>query len=295
MFNLYTGLPGNGKTFFAVCYDLYPLLLSGIDVYSNTWINYNGKNLHYFTDPMEIVEKRNCAIFFDEIGIIMDSHNWSSLPSEVRYFLQEHRKRHCTIIATTQNISQMDKSARNIAGYWATVHNYTPTEGLKGRTGIGSWLPFLLFHEIPLDLNSVNSENPKPQELDFLDKLGNLRLFIKADMLHPKWDIHKLEPKSPLYDTDREIPRKVRSHYYKAYYGCPGCQKEHPYKGFRSDKELQLLNSLSEIIGADVTETQRLADCLLAEVEIFADPVAEADVSTSQSTDCGTVGFTPTS
>lgn len=247
MFNLYTGIPGSGKTLLAVKYDLWPLLEQGRQVYSNTWINWKGNNLHYFVDPVDLITLRDAVIFIDEIGSILDSRNWKETPPEVRYFLQQHRKRNIDIIATTQHPSFVEISARAIIGYWAKCYNLTPTEGLKGRRGIGSHLPFLLIQENPIDIDTITQEIPQEINTNFISKVGNIKVFVKDSMFYKRYQRNKIEPLSAIYDTKREIALTNKKHFYRPVYKCKECGKEHPYRHTRSDREIALTQELQKI------------------------------------------------
>lgn len=247
MFNLYTGIPGSGKTLLAIMWDLWPLLEKGQQVYSNTWINWKGDNLKYFVDPIDIIHVKNAVIFFDEMGSILDSRNWKETPREVRYFFQQHRKRGIDIIATTQNISFIELSARAILGYMAKVSNLTPTEGLKGRKGIGTKLPFLFIKESPIDIETITDDKPSLVHNNFISSLMDIKVFWKASMFDKRYQKNKLELDKPLYDTNREIELTNKKHFYKSFYMCETCGKEHPYKGMATDRERELIQELQAI------------------------------------------------
>lgn len=69
------GLPGSGKTLSQIEEDILNCLLDGEEVWSNTWINYIGPNLHYYRneDFEELAPTlRNCVIVMDEIQRVLE-------------------------------------------------------------------------------------------------------------------------------------------------------------------------------------------------------------------------------
>jgi hypothetical protein len=262
MFNLFTGLPGSGKSLIqTLC--VYPFLIKGYQVYSDYWINFKGENLHFFSDIEEVVDKRNCVIVFDEISALLEPRNWEQESDEVRKFFSQHRKRHISIFATTQHASLVAKSARIIVDYWAQMTNYTPTEGIKGKKGIGSKLPFLVLREQAIARDQINAEEPQTSS-SFLDFFSELRIVFKADILRRDLDKFKAElrhwycpiccqsqneaevlknnykcPKcksnlkiraSGIYDTDREVAGAKKDYVLKKFKLCQSCGKSHYVK-----------------------------------------------------------------
>jgi predicted SnoaL-like aldol condensation-catalyzing enzyme len=259
MFNLFTGLPGSGKSLIQTL-AVYPFLIKGYQVYSDYWINFKGDNLHFFSEIEEVVDKRNCVIVFDEISALLEPRNWEQESDEVRKFFSQHRKRHVTLFATTQHASLVAKSARIIVDYWAQMTNYTPTEGIKGKKGIGSKLPFLIFREQPIPRNQINSEEPETKS-GFMDFFTELRIVLKKDILRKDLDKFKAElrhwycpvccqsqnerevriakykcPKcssalkmrqSGIYDTDREVAGAKKDYVLKKFKLCKECGKSH--------------------------------------------------------------------
>lgn len=260
MFNLYTGLPGSGKTLLMTL-ALYPFLIKGYNVYSDYFINFKGDNLKYFNNLEDIIEKRNCILAIDEISALLEPRNWENESMEVRRMFSQHRKRHLTLFSTTQHISLVAKSARIILDYWAEVKNYTPTEGRKGKRGFGSYLPFLLIREQVIPKNKYQEEDivlksnflDLPHEMNYVSK--------KVNILAPQYDKYKKElkhlycneckqsqsehnrkrclkcktklvyRKSGLYDTDREVYKEeTRDLKTIKYYNCGSCGKKHYVK-----------------------------------------------------------------
>jgi hypothetical protein len=246
MFNLYTGVPGSGKTLLSII-ELYEHLINGKTVYSNTWINWKGDNLHYYNDLEDIIHIRDSVLFIDEVGSIMNAREWAETPKSVRNFLQLHRHYRVDIIANTQHASFVEKSARTIIGYWCEIYNLTPTEGIKGKKGIGTKLPFLLLQEIPIDIRTIVNEIPEPISMNFFDKIMNTKIWTKKSFYNKRYNKYKKEINKPLYDTHIEIEVKKKKKYFKPFYKCEKCDKIHPYKGNLNKEELIKLKDLNSV------------------------------------------------
>lgn len=156
LFLCYLGLPGAGKTLLSTEEQLIVRYKSGQRVASNFFINLKG--ITYY-EGYEFIYLRNCVLFQDEIGQILDPYNWKDLPYEVRQFYQNHRKLHNDIISTTQDVSFISKPARVLISEWYYCEN----------NAYGEWLTRLLtyFHlpEIRIKIQAITS-----RELEKLQK-----------------------------------------------------------------------------------------------------------------------------
>ena len=159
--DFFIGLPGSGKTLMAVYDYVLPHLLAGEQVWSDTWLNWSGDNLHYFSadDFRSLSTKlRNCLIFFDEVQRILEPRDWDSEDGNIRAFFQLHRHRHLSIVGTTQDISLVAKSAL------ITVDNFIYTEKTQS-----SFLSRLLFGKhIPVSYQVLSLRELK-SVLNFFD------------------------------------------------------------------------------------------------------------------------------
>lgn len=112
---------GMGKTMVMTYLHAIPALEAGLKVISDYKINFKGKNLSYFT-PEEFDEVcmtwRNCIVLIDEIGVILDSRQFKDEGSNTRRFFSYHRKHHVEIVASTQHISQVAKTSKNLVSDW---------------------------------------------------------------------------------------------------------------------------------------------------------------------------------
>ncbi|NCD01313.1 hypothetical protein EOL94_04440, partial [bacterium] len=242
----YTGIPGSGKTLLSIL-EVYQHLINGKKVYSNTWINWKGDNLIYYNDIEDIINIRDCVLYIDEVGSIMNAREWQDTPKSVRSFLQLHRHYKVDIIATTQHSSFVEKSARTIIGYWCEVKNLTPTEGLKGRKGIGCKLPFLLIQELPIDIRTIINEIPEPINQNVISKILAIKIWFKKSFFDKKYDKYKIDLNKPLYDTHIELDIPIKEKYFRPFYTCQKCGKVHPYKGNLSQEEAVLLRDLNNL------------------------------------------------
>lgn len=78
--------------------------------YEKRYKNY----LRYWTDPAELVQLKDCDVFWDEIATHMDATQWEKVPLELKRFLQQHRKLGVRIFGTTQDFAMIDKSFRRM-------------------------------------------------------------------------------------------------------------------------------------------------------------------------------------
>lgn len=112
---------GMGKTMVMTYLHALPALEAGLKVISDYKINWKGDNLSYFT-PEEFDEVcmtwRNCIVLIDEIGVILDSRQFRDEGSNTRMFFSYHRKHHVEIVSSTQHISQVAKTSKNLVSDW---------------------------------------------------------------------------------------------------------------------------------------------------------------------------------
>lgn len=111
VFDMFLGLPGQGKTLTLNEDIVLPALLSGQQVYCSYWVNWNRSNFHYFKDFEEIDDIRNAVVVFDEVGNILNPRDWDNETGNVRDFFMLHRHRYLDIYASTQHISLIAKTA----------------------------------------------------------------------------------------------------------------------------------------------------------------------------------------
>jgi len=140
MIYVFTGKNGSGKTFNMVAL-AYKRWLQGCDIYTNTYLNFQipkyrirkievGKII-YFHDIRELIEVRDGLILFDEAQNLFDAQNWSSLPPEFKFKLQQHRHHNLDIFATTQVINQIDIVYRRLLHHWFYYHKFFSLFGFQ--------------------------------------------------------------------------------------------------------------------------------------------------------------------
>ncbi|HNV97629.1 MAG TPA: zonular occludens toxin domain-containing protein [bacterium] len=122
------GKTGSGKTLDQTIEDVVPRLIAGEEIYSCYWLNWAGKNYHYFVaDDFEMIKNvRNACIVFDEVAQSFEPRDWEKESSEVRRFFQLHRKRSNTIIANTQDLSLVAKTIGILAHEWILIEKIEP-------------------------------------------------------------------------------------------------------------------------------------------------------------------------
>jgi len=243
---------GMGKTMIMTYLHAIPALEAGCKVISDYRINWKGNNLSYFT-PEEFDEVcmswRNCIVLIDEIGVILDSRQFKEEGSNTRRFFSYHRKHHVQIISSTQHISQVAKTSKNLVSDWYICSQIfdTPIQKafvrLFGFKGVVIKTERVELEELATETKVLDPEAPilfgKPEEGKTywlnLDKL------IRSDLEEQKeekeyrgclscktrfTEIDRFDTKefsrcplcmtesigmitSIMYDTDYELPNKV--------------------------------------------------------------------------------------
>lgn len=243
---------GSGKTMIITYEHALQALQAGVKVVSDYYLNWNGDNLTYFR-PDEFEEVcmtwRNCIVFIDEIGVILDSRQWADEGSNTRQFFQYHRKHHVEIVSSTQHLSQVAKSSKNMVNKWVICsqiyENPVPKAILKlfGFEGVVIKTEVVQLVELANEKNIIDPEAPliwgdkergktywlsqrklvRPDLDDMKDELEHLgclnchtRFTDKdlADTLNnrrcPLCMTESLgKLQSIMYDTDYELPKRV--------------------------------------------------------------------------------------
>jgi len=113
MITLVTGLPGAGKTYFAVR-EMVQALKEGRDVYTNIPCKIEG--VKYWKKLKNLLYLKKGLIVMDEAQVYLNSRKWDTLPEWVQYKLQQHRKQGLDILAITQSINRIDTVMRELIG-----------------------------------------------------------------------------------------------------------------------------------------------------------------------------------
>jgi len=134
MINVVVGKPGQGKTLYLVKLAAEEMDL-GRDVYSNFYINRdkliaNGLikkpqgagNLFFWKRTSELIKLRKGLILIDECQIYFNSRSWKTLPPELQYKFQQHRKHGLDIWGAVQNLKRIDTVVRELVNTVYEVH-----------------------------------------------------------------------------------------------------------------------------------------------------------------------------
>jgi len=110
----YFGLPGSGKTYFAVK-EAKKRLDEGQTVVANFLL----KGAKYFKGWREFSHYQNCTFIIDEAGIWLNARKWSEIPESVLYRLMQSRKRKFDLIYTAQDPEMVEVTLRRLSNfYW---------------------------------------------------------------------------------------------------------------------------------------------------------------------------------
>lgn len=108
----YLGLTGAGKSLSMFELHVIPALISGRQVYTNTFINWKGDKCKTWTKWKELHHVRNSVIVIDEVGDSLDPNDYKNYSDEDKNVIRYHRKRKNTIIYTAQDLSDIAKQIR---------------------------------------------------------------------------------------------------------------------------------------------------------------------------------------
>lgn len=153
MLEIYTGLPGSGKSG-RTCDVLIEWVLENRRRYARTgwkrpiWTNlelnpklwdlYNDSSkikLRKHLDPNEVMWRnrhvdflnlwdkprilpklRNADVIWEEMGAHVSARGWETMPGDLREWLQQHRHRRCRIVGNVQEFADIDVAVRRLAG-----------------------------------------------------------------------------------------------------------------------------------------------------------------------------------
>jgi len=108
----YFGLPGSGKTYYAVM-EAKKRLERGERVVSN----FKLKGAEMFTNFDDFMELKECCIIIDEAGIWLNARKWAMIPDEILYRFMESRKHRFDLLYTAQNPEMVEVTLRRITNY----------------------------------------------------------------------------------------------------------------------------------------------------------------------------------
>jgi hypothetical protein len=128
MIVVFTGLPGSGKSL-KLAQTVVDILYRNKRYYEKTgkirpvYLNLKMSKeieieffdfIRYWTNLKDLVILRDVDIVIDEIATYFDAHNWATMSTEMKRFLQQHRKFGIDIYGTAQDFAQTDKSFRRL-------------------------------------------------------------------------------------------------------------------------------------------------------------------------------------
>lgn len=188
------GLPGCGKTLDQTELDVLPHLIAGEEVWSCYWINWNGDNLHYFSEFEEVENLRNAIIVFDEIGQILPARQWAEEGLRVQMFFQLHRHRHIDIIGNTQDVSLVAKTVGIVANRWYYLEK-TNNKGIDWILDKIFKYPIVMMRKTELSYQGLKKmENGWEIEGVMKSREHSKRKFYPVSkILHTDLDKYKLE------------------------------------------------------------------------------------------------------
>jgi hypothetical protein len=115
MFAVYLGPVGSGKSLVTSEDVILPALMSGVEVMSSCWFNWDGPNFHYFDDIEQVTSFQNGLLYLDDISIILDPRDHEKESRAVRAFASLHRHQFVDIIINTQSYDLIAKTFRQQA------------------------------------------------------------------------------------------------------------------------------------------------------------------------------------
>jgi len=128
MIEIYVGLPGSGKSLRTAQISVEILrrnkryfkrsgnireVWSNIKFAPHIEKQYKGY-IRYWTDPYQLIEKRDVDIIWDEIATYLDSTQWKDVPLSLKRWLQQHRKFGIDLIGNTQDFPMIDIAMRRL-------------------------------------------------------------------------------------------------------------------------------------------------------------------------------------
>jgi len=124
--NLLDGLPGAGKTFFAIMLAI-DYMKAGLMVYTNIFINFDAdpslaplKRLYRRVERREeILGLRSGVLIIDEAPVWFNARSWQAMPEEMQFKFLQHRKDDLHLWMITQNGNRVDPVLRELIYLYA--------------------------------------------------------------------------------------------------------------------------------------------------------------------------------
>lgn len=206
VFDMYLGLPGAGKSLVINETVVLPALLSGEQVFSTYWVNWNKSNFSVFKEVDEADTFRNCLCVFDELGDVMNPREWEKETSSSRRFFMLHRHRYVDIVGNTQHISLIAKSARIQVDRFFMCEKSGLTRFFGFFGGLFPYLVINLHHMTLSDIQLLDMANYR--DSDYVDEKPFKSLSVETVYFNIK----------RLYHPELDQFKQEYVHYY-----CPLC------------------------------------------------------------------------
>jgi zona occludens toxin (predicted ATPase) len=137
MIELFTGLPGQGKT-----YSMVARALKEMDKGRKVYANFPLEGAERFRYMEDVLDVTNGLVLLDEIGLMAPSHFWSKLPYEYLASWRQHRKNGLDIWSTAQDMGDVATAFRKVIQFQHEVERYgkfiyTRTINPRNKTKFG--------------------------------------------------------------------------------------------------------------------------------------------------------------
>lgn len=125
MIELYTGMPGSGKTF-ACTYRAMKAIKSGDKVFTNYPVK--GAYQVKYDDLIDYKFPAGSTVIIDEAGRWFNTRKWKDLPPECFDLFTLHRHFRLNLIVAVQNFNRVDVALREVAEltWWSHNHPLLP-------------------------------------------------------------------------------------------------------------------------------------------------------------------------
>jgi len=210
MFDLYLGSVGQGKTLVINEDYTLPALIDRQEVFCSYWVNWNRPNYHYWREPEEFTELKNCLLVIDELGDIIDKWSWDILDASIKKFFMYHRHRLVDIVGNTQDYGDVAvQPRRHITRYFMTEKHFSN----KFIQKFWKSFPWVVIKTYEMTKNDVMLLD-KPIITN--DNNETVDTFKSIDKLRTFYSIKKL------YHFELDKFKKEFIHFY-----CPDCGCRH--------------------------------------------------------------------
>jgi hypothetical protein len=232
MIEMYTGLPGHGKTtkIAQIAYDKLRFFesnqLYNHRIFSNIKFSEHieqrfgvfgqieGKNgaqfINYFEDIYSMPSWTDSEIFIDEAAVYFDSRLWESLPKEIRRFLFTHRHLGTNLHMIAQDFTTIDNSFRRL-----TENLYFVRKLLSSREP-SPLLPPLKYPYNFCTINTVPRSHWHLEKDHYIFESTTMQLFTRKHFAI--FDTRQSLPEQPLPPLRKEVRICPEDGYQKIRY-----------------------------------------------------------------------------